>query len=143
MEAKRPAVQIKNDAASAYQLRLYAWSAKLPLSILTNCTEFSVYDCRIKPDKRDPASKARVLYLTYEEYASRWDELADVFANEAVYKGLFDRYAESTKRKRGTVEVDAAFLKEIEGWREKLARNIALRNPELSQHELDFAVQRR
>ena len=142
VEAKRPAVQIKDDAASAYQLRRYAWSAKLPLSILTNFAEFAVYDCRIKPDKKDPASKARVLYLTYEEYASRWDELAGVFAKEAVYKGSFDRYAESTKRKRGTAEVDAAFLKEIEGWREKLARNIALRNPELSQHELNFAVQR-
>jgi len=62
--------------------------------------------------------------------------------SEAVYKGSFDRYAESTKRKRGTAEVDAAFLKEIEGWREALARNIALRNPKLSQRELNFAVQR-
>lgn len=142
VEAKRPGVRIKDDAASAYQLRRYAWSAKLSLSILTNFAEFSVYDCRIKPDKRDPASTARVLYLTCEEYASRWDELAGVFGKEAVYKGSFDRYAESTKRKRGTAEVDAAFLKEIEAWREKLARNIALRNPELSQRELNFAVQR-
>jgi len=142
VEAKRPAVRIKEDAASAYQLRRYAWSAKLPLSILTNFAEFAVYDCRFKPDKKDSAAKARVLYFTYEEYEARWDEIANIFAKEAVYKGSFDRYAESTKRKRGTAEVDAAFLKEIEGWREALARNIALRNPKLSQRELNFAVQR-
>jgi hypothetical protein len=27
----------------------YAWSAKLPLSVLTDFEEFAVYDCRIKP----------------------------------------------------------------------------------------------
>ena len=32
-------------------------------------------------------------------------------------------------------------LNEIEKWRELLARNIALRNPTLSQRELNFAVQ--
>jgi predicted type IV restriction endonuclease len=33
LEAKRPAVNLKDDPAPAYQLRRYAWSAKLPLSI--------------------------------------------------------------------------------------------------------------
>ncbi len=37
--------------------------------------------------------------------------------------------------------MDAEFLKEIEAWRDVLARNIALRNPALSVHELNFAVQ--
>ncbi|MCI5131163.1 MAG: restriction endonuclease subunit M, partial [Candidatus Electrothrix sp. EH2] len=48
---------------------------------------------------------------------------------------------ESNKKKKGTTEVDIAFLHEIENWRELLARNIALRNSELSQRELNFAVQ--
>jgi hypothetical protein len=38
--------------------------------------------------------------------------------------------------------VDADFLATIEGWRADLARNLALRNPTLSQRELNFAVQR-
>ena len=42
VEAKKPAVNIKDDPAPAYQLRRYAWSAKLPLSILTNFEEFAV-----------------------------------------------------------------------------------------------------
>src|SRR5207247_6169212 len=44
--------------------------------------------------------------------------------------------------KRGTQEVDATFLEEIESWRDVLARNFALRNPNLSQRDLNFAVQR-
>jgi hypothetical protein len=141
LEAKKPAVNIKDDIHPAYQLRRYAWSAKLPLSILADFEEFAVYDCRIKPDKGDPASTARVLYLRYTDYAARWDEIAGIFGKEAILKGSFDQYAESHKAKRGTTEVDAAFLEEIERWRELLARNLTLRNPGLSARELNFAVQ--
>lgn len=35
LEAKRPSVDIKNDVSPAYQLRRYAWTTKLPLSILS------------------------------------------------------------------------------------------------------------
>lgn len=45
------------------------------------------------------------------------------------------------KTKKGTTEVDDAFLAEIERWRELLAKNIALRNPSLSVRELNYAVQ--
>ncbi len=142
LEAKKPATNIKDDTSPAFQLRRYAWSAKLPLSILTNFQEFAVYDCRIKPDQADRASTARILYLTYAEYTPRWDEIAAIFSRDAVLKGSFDRYAESSRGKKGTAAVDAAFLKEIEAWRDALARNLALRNPGLTQRELNFAVQR-
>ena len=55
LEAKKPSVNIKEDVAPAFQLRRYAWSAKLPLSILTDFEEFAVYDCRVKPQKTDKA----------------------------------------------------------------------------------------
>jgi len=142
VEAKRPGVNIKDDENAAYQLRRYAWSAKLPLSILTDFEEFAVYDCRIKPAKTDKASMARVLYLTVDQYDEHWDEIEAIFSQEAIWKGSFDKYIESTKRKKGTAEVDDAFLKEIENWRDVLARNIALRNADLSTRELNFAVQR-
>ncbi|GAK60573.1 hypothetical protein U27_00470 [Candidatus Vecturithrix granuli] len=142
VEAKKPSVDIKEDIHPAYQLRRYAWSAKLALSILTDFEEFAVYDCRVKPEKTDKASKARTLYLTYRDYLQRWDELAAIFSREAILKGSFDKYAESHKEKRGTTEVDVAFLQEIERWRDLLARNIALRNPRLTRRELNFAVQR-
>lgn len=141
VETKRPSVNLKEDPESAYQLRRYAWSAKLPLSVLTDFEEFCVYNCRVRPQKTDKASKERVLYITWDEYLDRWDEIAGIFSRDAILRGAFDKYAES-KKKRGTAEVDEAFLKEIEGWREVLARNLALRNPGLSQRELNYAVQK-
>jgi len=142
VEAKRPGVNLKEDGDAAYQLRRYAWSAKLPLSILTDFEEFTVYDCRIKPARTDKASTGRVLYLTVDQYDEQWDEIASIFSQDAILTGSFDKYAESTKKKKGTAEVDTAFLKEIEAWRDVLARTIALRNTELSTRELNFAVQR-
>lgn len=163
LEAKKPSVNVKDDVEPAFQLRRYAWSAKLPLSIVTDFEEFAIYDCRQKPVKSDKASKARLFYCTFRDYAEKWDEIAAIFSKDAVLKGSFDKYASTSKGKRGTSEVDGAFLEEIEGWRDLLARNIALRNSAfvgappgrdsraghaptestggLSQRELNFAVQ--
>ncbi|MCI5220490.1 MAG: restriction endonuclease subunit M, partial [Candidatus Electrothrix sp. LOE2] len=141
LEAKKPSVNIQKDIHPAYQLRRYGWSAKLPLSILTDFEELAVYDCRVKPSKNDKASHSRILYLKYTDYENRWEELTGIFSRDAILKGSFDKYVESNKKKKGTTEVDTAFLHEIENWRELLARNIALRNSELSQRELNFAVQ--
>ena len=142
LEAKKPSVDIKHDATPAYQLRRYAWSAKLPLSVLTDFEEFAVYDSRVEPRLDDKASVARVLYLNFHEYVPNWDDIAKIFARDAILKGSFDKFAESTKAKRGTAEVDDAFLSEIEQWRADLARNLALRNSTLSQRDLNFSVQR-
>jgi len=142
VEAKKPSVNVKDEISPAYQLRRYAWSAKLPLSILTDFHELAVYDCRIRPLPTDKASTARVRYFTYLEYVDHWDEIAGTFSREAVLKGSFDKYAEENRGKKGTAEVDAAFLKEIEAWRDMLARNLALRNTNLTQRELNFAIQR-
>ena len=141
VEAKKPSVNIKEDISPTFQLRRYAWSAKLPLSILTDFEEFAVFDCRSKPDRRDKPSSGRLMMLTFRDYQEKWDEIAAIFGRDSVLKGSFDRYAESASGKHGTAEVDDAFLAEIEHWRELLARNIALRNPQLTQRELNYAVQ--
>jgi hypothetical protein len=140
VEAKKPSVNLKDDPLPAYQLRRYAWSAKLPLSILTDFDEFVVYDCRDEPKRSDKASAKRLLYIRSSEYATRWSEIADVFSKDAVMLGSFDSYAVSLKGKRGTAQVDQIFLAEMEEWREALARNLVLRN-DLTQRELNFAVQ--
>ncbi|MCL4557111.1 MAG: N-6 DNA methylase [Deltaproteobacteria bacterium] len=142
VEAKKPFVKIEDNSDAAFQLRRYAWSAKLPLGILTNFKEFAVYDCRIDPVKDDKASTARISYFTYKDYPQQWDYLASVFSKESVLKGSFDKYAESSKLKRGTATVDEKFLKEIESWRSELAHKIAIRNTKLTTRELNFAVQR-
>src|SRR5690606_699086 len=141
VEAKKPAVKIETDIHPAFQLRRYAWSAKLPLSILSDFEELAVYDCRAKPDKKDKASVGRVKLYSYKEYVEKWDEIAGIFAREAVLKRSFDAFAEGTRLKKGTAEVDDAFLAEIERWRDLLATNIATNNQALSVRELNYAVQ--
>lgn len=140
LEAKKPSVDIAGDVAPAVQLRRYAWSAKLPLSILTDFEEFAVYDCRFEPTKDDRPDTARLDFFTYDQLADRWDDLVALFSREAVLNGSLDEYAEEAKRKRGTRTVDDAFLREIERWRSSLARDLAARN-NLNQRQLNHAVQ--
>ncbi len=142
VEAKKPSVDIKKDINPAFQLRRYAWSAKLPMSILTDFEEFAVYESRKRPKKEDKASTERVIYVPYTKYLESWEEIFNRFSKKAVLEGALDQFIEESKKKRGTQEVDAEFLKEIEGWREELAKNIAVRNLELSVQDLNYVVQR-
>src|SRR3989339_521937 len=142
VEAKKPSINLKEDISPAFQVRRYAWSAKLPLSILCDFEELSVYDCRVKPIKTDKASNARILYFTYKDYLDKWDEIAAIFSKAAVLQGSFDKFIGAGRKNKGTAEVDKAFLLEIESWRELLAKDLAANNSKLGQRELNFAVQR-
>ena len=140
-EAKKPAVTIKDDLDSALQLRRYAWNAGLKLSILTNFEEFSVYDCNVPIRKEDTPATARIAFITYNDYLERWDRIASVLSPDAILKGSYDKYVATNGEKHGTAGVDEKFLEDIEDWRLKLARNIALRNPALTVEQLNTAVQ--
>ncbi len=142
VEAKKPSVNIKKDIAPAYQVRRYGYTAKVPLSILTDFEEFAVYDTRIKPNQNDKASVARIFYCTFDEYEKNFEFIYNTFAKNSILKGSFDRYVKANKNKRGTSEVDNEFLKLIENWRNNLAKNIALRNLNLSIYNLNTAVQK-
>ena len=80
VEAKKPSVPIRDAVSPPYQLRRYAWSAKLPVSILTDFEEWAVYDCRIRPVQTDRASTARVMYWTCNQVSDRSGELASLFS---------------------------------------------------------------
>ena len=141
LETKKPSVSVDLKEEPAYQLRRYAWTAKLPVSILTNFEEFAVYDGRVPPDRKDSPKKARLDYFKFTDYAARWDDIVARFSKEAVLSGAFDRYAEEAREKRLSLPVDAAFLAQISGWREKLARSILQKNTGLAPRELNYAVQ--
>ncbi|MBD3329169.1 N-6 DNA methylase [Candidatus Dojkabacteria bacterium] len=140
LEAKKPVIKIKTDYDPALQLRRYAWSGHLPVSLLSDFEEFAIYDTTIEPKPTDKASVARIEYFTYDQYPDNWEKIYDTFAKESILKGSFDRYAD--KEKRGKQVVDKAFLEEIEKWRELLAKDLAKNNQKLTVEELNFAVQR-
>ena len=143
VEAKKPSVNLKDDPAPALQLRRYAWTAKLPLSILTDFEEFSIYDCRKPPKPTDKAHVARLDYFTFDQLESKWPDLADLFSPQAIQQGAFDKYA-TKKRTRGTADVDDVFLDQLETWRQDLAKHLIRQNPSpdgLTQRQLNHAVQ--
>jgi len=141
VEAKKPSVNIKEAAEPAFQVRRYAYTAKLPLSILTNFEGFAIYDTRIKPHKDDKASTARINYFTFDEYEKQFEFIKSIFSKEAIHRGSFDKYIDENKNKKGTSEVDTEILALIEDWRKELAKNIAKKN-KLNIFDLNTVVQR-
>ena len=141
VEAKKPSVLVKDDVAPAYQLRRYGWNAKLPISLITDFEEFAIYDCTKKPNPDDKASKARIKYITYQQYLDEFDFIWNTFSKTSVLKGSFDKFIVSDTNKKGTATVDKAFLESLDEWRIMLAQNIALRNQHLNEDELNFVVQ--
>ncbi len=141
VEAKRPSVAIKDDAGPAYQIRRYGWSAKHPISIITDFEEFSIYDCTKKPYPSDKASVARIKYLTCQNYLTEFDFLWNTFSKERVLQGSFDKFVLTDVNKKGTTTVDREFLTSLDDWRTQLAINISKNNPQLDEDELNFVVQ--
>jgi hypothetical protein len=139
---ERPSVDIVTDGAPAYRLRRRAWSAGLRLGVLTNFEHLAVYDARTRPSRADRASADRVLLLAYEEYAERWEELADLLSREAVLRGSPDRVAGPRTSRRRAARFEDAFLADIERWRKLLADSIARDDGALEQRAVNGAAQR-
>ena len=142
VEAKKPSVDIEHDRRYAFQLKRYTWSAHLPLGLLTDFEELAIYEPKTAPKKTHNTSVDRIKYYHYSEYVDKWEEIYNIFSKGAVLTGKFDQYVKNIHGdKKGTSTVDSEFLKTIEEWRLELAKNIALRNKELTVDELNFAVQ--
>ncbi|MDR3108662.1 MAG: N-6 DNA methylase, partial [Planctomycetaceae bacterium] len=151
IEAKKPSVDIRENTEPSYQVRRYGWNAKMPVCLLTNFDEFTVYDTTIKPLPTDTSATARIFYCRYDElekhntkypaYECNWDFLCALFSKDAVQRGSLEKYRQADKKK-GTQEVDQVFLNEIEDWRVQLALNVTLRNTELNEREVNDVVQK-
>ncbi|MCK9401443.1 MAG: N-6 DNA methylase [Bacteroidales bacterium] len=141
VEAKKPSVQVKDEIYPAYQVRRYGWSAKMPISIITDFEEFAVYDCTKKPTPTDKASVARITYLTFRDYLKEFDFIWETFSKEHVLKGSFDKFVQSDTHKKGTATVDKEFLQSLDNWRTYLATSISWNNKGLDEDEINFAVQ--
>src|SRR5215469_268506 len=141
VEAEKPSADIAADPPPAFRIRRYAWSASLPISIVTDFEEFALYDCRPEPKPQDDASVARLIFLGYRELAAEWENLESIISYQAVCDGSLEKYAETIRVKRGTSAVDSIFLAELEQWRRALAQDMAVRNTSLTPGQLNFAVQ--
>lgn len=143
VEAKAPHENIENNKEHAFQLKRYTWSAKLPVGLLTDFEELAIYVPKTTPKKTHHPNIDRIKYYHYSEYVEKWEEIYNIYSRDAVLSGKFDNYfsERDTDGNNPTTTVDDDFLKTIENWRLELAKNIALRNMELTVDELNFAVQ--
>jgi len=136
LDAKAPSVNVEGGINPAFQVKSYAWSANLPVAIVTDFEEFAIYDCSTEPFKFDKPQKSRLKIIKYYEYEKKWDEIASLFSKDAVLKGSLKSIPQPKGKK-----VDKALLEDISEWREKLAININKMNPNLNQKSLNHAVQ--
>ena len=142
VEAKKPSVFIKEECEPAYQLRRYAWSAKLKISILTDFEEFAVYDCLKKPNEKDKSSYARIKYIHYTEYLTEFDYLWEVFEKNNVLNGSLNKYFLDASSKKGIESVDDDFLNTLDGFRTTLASDISKQNMDMLERDINIVVQK-
>ena len=135
VEAKKPSIRIDRDPAPSFQTRRYGFSASLPISVLTNFYQLSIYDCVPTPSESDISKIARLHHYTYDQYESHFDELYNLISRNVVYSGLFDTKFNVGLSRHGTNQFDDHFLAQVRSWRERLAINIHTRNPALTPEE--------
>lgn len=141
VEAKKPSVNLEKSASSAYQTRRYGWSAKLPISILSNFEKTIIYDCTVIPKEDDAPKKCIIKSYHYSEYVEKFDEIYDLISKNALQNGQFDVAFDVNIERRADQLFDEFFLKQIEKWRLLLGNDIVANNPEINEEELNYLVQ--
>lgn len=141
VEAKKPSIDIKNSISPAYQVRRYAWSAKLSISVVTDFQEFAIYDCSAKPALTDKATASRIAYFSYTDYLEKFNYLWDTFSKEAVLNGSLEKFISNKESKRTKSSVDDEFLESLDNWRTILAKDIFQNNRSLDEEQLNYLVQ--
>lgn len=141
VEAKAPSEEL-DTAKHILQAKTYAWNTKqVFFVVLTDFEEFRFYDASIRPDERKP-DEGLLLKLKYTDYPANAAKLWE-FSRERVAAGALEALLPRDRRtQRLRIPVDAAFLDEMTGWREDLAKDIYKNNPNLTARQLNEIVQR-
>ena len=142
VEAKKPVVDLRGKAP-CYQIKSYAWNLETPIGVVTNFRQLRVFDATRRPEYRRPA-EGILRDLGFEEYEAEWDWLWDTLSRDRVGGGSIRRLSLAVRRRgqAGALSVGAAFLAELESWREKLASDLMAHNHGLDRWQLAEATQR-
>jgi Eco57I restriction-modification methylase len=142
-EAKKPSVDIVRQRGPAFQLRTYGWTARLPVSVVTNFRTLAIYDTRGQPADGDEAFVARRPdgLFGIDDYLPRFDDLWRMLSRESVAGPAYEEVY-GVVDLRGADGFDQRFLAQIRGWRLALARVAHGRDPHSSPAEVGRRVQR-
>lgn len=143
IEAKEASVNLENNKDAIYQAKRYAYSSngKAPIVILTDFEEFRVFNVLTAPLYDNPDKQLLKSHsFQYTDYVEKWDLIWETFSKEAVERGSLDELRGIITKNTKTMDKD--FLEQITKWREVFAKNIAIRNEDLSVDDINEAVQR-
>jgi hypothetical protein len=140
VEAKKPAVDIRTNKNSAFQVRSYGWTAGLSVSILTNFRDLRVYDTSTAPLQTDNADVGLLLDINFEDLPTRFIELKNIFGRDSVIQGNIDTYFGILRS--NALPIGALFLKKFNDWRLSIASDLHTRYPELEIEGLNDLAQK-
>lgn len=140
VEAKKVAVDLERTPYPAFQTRRYGWSANLAVSVLTNFERLAIYDCRLKPTAGEDPHVARYRTYHYTEFLTHFEEIYALLSFEAVTNGAIEQVFAGIPTSASPF--DEYFLRQIVGWRERLAQHLLAANEGLTEETINFQVQR-
>ena len=153
VEAKKPFVNLTTPD-NYFQIIRYGWNTGTPLGVLTDFEQFHVIDCRYKPNI-ETALECAVLTFNYKDYLDKekFEKIYWLFSREAVADGSLEKRAKELSKRRGPARqqglfpgayqpIDESFLQDIDEYRDRLARSLKNRNPELDGLVLTEVTQR-
>lgn len=148
VEAKKPSRQLKNPDFF-FQTMSYGWPKNTPIGVLTDFEDLYIIDCRLKPSIKDALNR-ELESFHYTDYADK-EKFAWIYyllSHEAVADRAIEKFAAQLSKPKGkavrgvVTPFDEAFLIELDGFRESLAKAFKKANQELDGEELTEAVQR-
>jgi adenine-specific DNA-methyltransferase len=139
----QPPSQSAIAAQNILQAKTYAWNTgHVSFVAFFDFMEFRVYDAAIPPDERN-LDEGLLLRLGYRDYLKNIDRLWN-FSRDRVAAGSLGALLPQDRRSQKLrIPVERAFLDEMIGWREDLAKNIHHNNPDLTICQLNEVVERR
>ena len=147
VEAKKPSVDLMTSLDSIFQIKRYGFSARVPISILTDFEELRIFDCTKRPFYDKPKIGAlKEFDFSWKTYLDEFDKLYDTFSREAVLGGSIETLQKKyLQKKTGEFLLDKSFLDDLSDWRVELAQDIA-KHPKnrriIDSHTLNECVQR-
>lgn len=142
LEAKKPSVDIVDQASPAFQTRRYGWSGNLGISVLSNFKDLIIYDCSLRPQEGDAPNVGRIIRFNYTEYVDRFEEIKSWLSREAVITGTFDSKVSRASIEFESEPFDKYFLEQIRSWRILISEDISSSPLVSSDEALNSYVQR-
>ena len=141
VEAKKPSVKIRYNKCASFQTRSYGWTDKHKISLLTNFEFLIIYDATVQPQVNDESSICRLKMYHYKDYVDKFDEIHSLISRDAIFSGEFDKKTKRLVTTASKISPDNFFLKQINQWRIKLARNLISNDPTLTDIQINDIVQ--